>query len=148
MLSCSSHVWPCCSSPPSSSVHGVIPGKNTGVDCHALLQGIFPTQGLNPCLLHFLHWQARCLPLVHLGSLGYNPQGHKELDTTGYSTAKKKKKKVISGVTHGCMCVGVGIPVTYSCARETFKKLWTSLKGLRHQFLCCTALYHLIPEEW
>ena len=91
MLSCSSHVWPCCSSPPSSSVHGVIPGKNTGVDCHALLQGIFPTQGLNPCLLHFLHWQARCLPLVHLGSLGYNPQGHKELDTTGYSTAKKKK---------------------------------------------------------
>ena len=27
------------------------PGKNTGVGCHALLQGIFPTQGLNPRLL-------------------------------------------------------------------------------------------------
>ena len=27
------------------------PGKNTGVSCHALLQGIFPTQGLNPHLL-------------------------------------------------------------------------------------------------
>ena len=27
------------------------PGKNTGVGCHALLQGIFLTQGLNPCLL-------------------------------------------------------------------------------------------------
>ena len=26
-------------------------GKNTGVSCHALLQGIFPTQGLNPHLL-------------------------------------------------------------------------------------------------
>ena len=26
------------------------PGKNTGVGCHALLQGIFPTQGLNPGL--------------------------------------------------------------------------------------------------
>ena len=24
------------------------PGKNAGVGCHALLQGIFPTQGLNP----------------------------------------------------------------------------------------------------
>ena len=24
------------------------PGKNTGMDCHALLQGIFPTQGSNP----------------------------------------------------------------------------------------------------
>ena len=32
-------------SPPGSSVHGDSPGKNTGVDCHALLQGIFPTQG-------------------------------------------------------------------------------------------------------
>ena len=28
------------------------PGKNTGVGCYFLLQGIFPTQGLNPGLLH------------------------------------------------------------------------------------------------
>ena len=33
-----------------SSVHGDSPGKNTGVGCHALLQGIFPTHGLNPGL--------------------------------------------------------------------------------------------------
>ena len=34
-------------------------GKNTGVGCHALFQGtgIFPTQGLNLCLSHLLHWQ-------------------------------------------------------------------------------------------
>ena len=32
---------------PDSSVHGDSPGKNTGVGCHALLQEIFPTQGLN-----------------------------------------------------------------------------------------------------
>ena len=32
-------------SPPGSSVHGDFPGKNTEVGCHALLQGIFPTQG-------------------------------------------------------------------------------------------------------
>ena len=37
-------------SPPGSSVHGDSPGKNTGIGCHALLQGIFPTQRLNPCL--------------------------------------------------------------------------------------------------
>ena len=40
-------------SPPGSSVHGISPGKNTGVGCRFLLQGIFPTQELN---LHFLHW--------------------------------------------------------------------------------------------
>ena len=34
------------------------PGKNTGMGCHALLQGIFPTQGSNPHLLCPLHWQA------------------------------------------------------------------------------------------
>ena len=37
---------------PGSSVHRDSPGKNTGVGCHALLQGIFPTQGSNPGLLH------------------------------------------------------------------------------------------------
>ena len=31
---------------------GNSPGKNTGVDYHALLQGIFPTQGSNPGLPH------------------------------------------------------------------------------------------------
>ena len=39
-------------SPPGFSVHGDSPGKNTGVGCHACLQGIFPTQGLNPGLPH------------------------------------------------------------------------------------------------
>ena len=32
---------------PGSSVHGDSPGKNTGVGCHVLLQGIFSTQELN-----------------------------------------------------------------------------------------------------
>ena len=41
------------------------PGKNTGVGCHFLLQGIFLTQGSNSCLLH---WQVDSLPLSHLGS--------------------------------------------------------------------------------
>ena len=44
------------------------PGKNTGVGCHFLLQGIFLTQGSNTYLLHLLHWQADSLPLSHLGS--------------------------------------------------------------------------------
>ena len=39
-------------SPPGSSVHGILPGKNTGMGSHFLLQGIVPTQGLNPAVLH------------------------------------------------------------------------------------------------
>ena len=39
-------------SPPSSPIHGDSPGKNSGMGCYALLQGIFLTQGLNPGLPH------------------------------------------------------------------------------------------------
>ena len=39
-------------SPSGSSAHGDSPGKNTGLDCHALLQGFFPTQEPNQDLLH------------------------------------------------------------------------------------------------
>ena len=37
---------------PGSSVSGDSPGKNTGVGCHSLLQGIFPAQWSNPGLPH------------------------------------------------------------------------------------------------
>ena len=50
-----------CSS-PGSSVHGDSPGKNTGVNGHALLQGIFPIQGSNLFLSHLPHWQMGSLP--------------------------------------------------------------------------------------
>ena len=43
-----------------------LPSKITGVDCHFLLQAIFPTQGLN---WHLLHWQADSLLLSHQGTL-------------------------------------------------------------------------------
>ena len=52
-------------SPPDSSIHGIFPGKNTGVGCHFLLQGIFATQESSPRLLQ---WQVDSLPLSHWGS--------------------------------------------------------------------------------
>ena len=47
-------------------VHGISPGQNTGVGSLSLLQGIFPTQGLNPGL-----WHCRWIlyRLSHKGSL-------------------------------------------------------------------------------
>ena len=47
------------------------PGKNARADCHFLLQGIFPTHGLNQ---HLLHW--------HVGSLLLNQQGIDFVKTT------------------------------------------------------------------
>ena len=55
----SDSLWP----PARTAAHQALlsmgfPGKNTGVGCHSLLQGIFPTQGSN---LDLLHWQTDSL---------------------------------------------------------------------------------------
>ena len=50
------------------------PCKNTGVGCHALLQGVFPTEVSNLCLRH---WQMDSLPLSLLESPGRGLGGEK-----------------------------------------------------------------------
>ena len=40
--------------------------QNTGAGCHFLLQGVFTTSGLKPCLLH---WQAVCIQCVFIDNL-------------------------------------------------------------------------------
>ena len=45
------------------------PGKNPGMGCHFLLQGIFPDQRSNPRLLCLLHWQVDSWPLAPPGKL-------------------------------------------------------------------------------
>ena len=54
-------------SPPGSSVLEFF-RQEYCVGCHFLLQGIFLTQRLNPCLLCLFHWQADSLPLTCQGS--------------------------------------------------------------------------------
>ena len=41
------------------------PGKNPGVGCHSLLEGIFLTQGSNPRLSRLLRWKVDSLHLSH-----------------------------------------------------------------------------------
>ena len=54
-------------SPPGSSVHGILQARMLELGCHAPLQGIFPTQGSDQCLLHLLHWQVGSLLLMPPG---------------------------------------------------------------------------------
>ena len=68
MLSCLSCIGPFAT--PWTVAHPCpwdSPGQNTGVGCYALFQGIFPTQGSNPCLLCLLNWQVGSLPLAPPG---------------------------------------------------------------------------------
>ena len=73
LQSCPTLCDPMDCSPPGFSVPGDFPGMNTGVGCHAVLQGIVPTPGIEPrspalqqilyCLSHqrsprILEWEA------------------------------------------------------------------------------------------
>ena len=72
-------------------------GKNAGVGCHFLFQGIFPTQDWNPSLLYLLNWQADSLPPYHLGSPIHT---HTHTHTHIYSHTCKKTEFKPSSI-HG-----------------------------------------------
>ena len=65
-------------------------GKNTGMGCHFLLRGIFPTQGLNMCVLHcrqVLYHCATCeASILHL-ILTKRPGNHIPVNTCAPNTA-------------------------------------------------------------
>ena len=106
---------------PGSSVHGDSPGKNTGVGCHALLQGMFPSQGSNLPLLHLLHWQVGSLPLAPPGkpfelSISYlfssfigcllQPQGQRILPLLFVTVSQES----VQGLAH-CKSLIKGLPL-------------------------------------
>ena len=65
------------------------PGKNTGVGSPAPLPGIFPTQGLNPALLHRM-WILYCLS--HQGACSQNK---------GPELAEEGQSRCAGGAAHG-----------------------------------------------
>ena len=101
---CSTLCNPMDYSPPGSSVHGILQARILE-GCHAFFQGIFPTQGLYPGLLHYrrilyclshqgspwrkasvqqksnsLYKQVRVSNCHHLGRISVKPWKHPDLD--------------------------------------------------------------------
>ena len=56
-------------SPSGSCVRGIFQAKLLEWVAMPFSRGIFPPQGLNPCLLYLLPWQVDSLPLASLSSL-------------------------------------------------------------------------------
>ena len=78
------------------------PGKNTGVCCHGLLQGISPNQGWNLCLLCLLHWQVGTLPLAPPGQPFILVPGGK-VTNLQHQMRRKETLKLAKGFLHqGC----------------------------------------------
>ena len=81
-------------SPPGSSILGIFQAKHTGMGCHFLLQGIFPTQGSNLNLLRgrqiLYIWASRGAPFLFIFSelqLGF-------LKSSGVSTEQWKLRTI------------------------------------------------------
>ena len=73
-------------SPPGSSVHGDSPGKKTRVGCHALLQGIFPTQGSHIAGRFFTVWDTRgSLRILELVAYPFSEGTSWPRNQTGFS---------------------------------------------------------------
>ena len=85
--SCSTLCNPLDCSPPASSVHGISQARILEWAAISSSRGIFPTQGLNPCLLH---WQAGSLPLCHQG-------------IPGLCTNRRTAPAFASGGLHECL---------------------------------------------
>ena len=112
------------------------PGKNTGVGCHALLQGVFPTLGLNPGLLHgrwdSLPTESPVWSPTTFSTLYSFVQVHLPIWCHLPSAWKTSFKHSYSG----SVSVGVnGNPLQYSCLESPVDKVrrvtknWTQLSG-------------------
>ena len=115
--------------------------KNAGVGCHFLLQGIFPNQGLNPCLLH---WQADSLPLSHQGS----PHGvliyRGDIVTTGKASATEGR------IYHLHFLRGQGTPCHAGPHGEAqgLLRRQKQERGKPSQSLCLWVLWMLLVGFW
>ena len=78
---------------------------------HALLQGIFPTQGSNPCFLSLLHWQAGSLSLLPPVNPIFVTRDHLWLTIDTWSSLDwrnewQPKPVFLSGESHGQKSLG------------------------------------------
>ena len=98
------------------------PGKNTGVGCCFLLQGIFPTQGSNSYFLHFLHWQADSLPKGRRVSVVKN------------LPASAGDMGLIPG-SGMSLRAGNGSPLQYPCLRNPMDRgpWWATIRGVEEE---------------
>ena len=144
-------------SPPGSSVCGDSPVKNTGVGCHALLQGTSPTQGMN---LGLPHCRQILYRLSHQGSpritewsAGTQMTKVKYLQSLPFLCTRlgefylnslilpsfvffqkflafvtKKEKKVVKGLSGGCQVKGKRV---FSRNRQLEQDAWEQLWHVR-----------------
>ena len=109
------------------------PGKNTGVGSHFLLQGIFPTQGLNP---GFLHCRQIIYRLIYEGKPNPNQQTRDSLWSTSVFILSS-----LYSLLSTCSILGLGTGIA---VRKMSKDTLYSPGAARSQEVKPTITVHLI----
>ena len=107
--------------------HQAFSGKNTGMGCYFLLQGIFPTQESNPLLFHLLHLQADSLPLSYLGSFLLLIRYHQVCSNSPHLASSPLVKERLLGTTALLLTKG-------GCADPCYYHLWVRTCVLKVSF--------------
>ena len=124
LQSCLTHYSPVDCSPPGSSVHGILQAR--------ILEWVAissPSQGLNPCLLHLLHWQVDSLPLASPGKPGKNRGRHYIAKPQIDDIYNKTSDTRLSLSTPKYEWVGetpraTNLCVIHACAGQRWKRRW------------------------
>ena len=109
------------------------PGKNTGVGCHSLLQGIFLTQGLNR---HRLHWQVVSLLLSHQESPRNENKPQKlmiigDIEEKHINGVKENKRKQNQNRMQGGKLETMNALVCSGCSLKIPQTRWLPQQKLR-----------------
>ena len=127
------------------------PGKNTGVGCNFLLQGIFLTQGSN---LSLLHWQVDSLPLSHQGSPSFvvpmdktNSAGQNGIRFSPSSQFSPKAFNTFPAVTKSTERIQRTLESSFLLAevREMAGSACFTLKGLQSRDDVCSPRLPYLP---
>ena len=103
-----------------------LPGKNTGVGCHFLLQRIFPTQGSNLCLLQLLH----CRQSLYQEATGKPPVMTTKPNVSEYSQSS------VSVGSEPMESTNQGSRKKFFLIPESFKKQNLNLLSAQQLFTC------------
>ena len=114
------------------------PDKNTRVGCYTLLQGIFPTQGLNPYLMSIAlaggffttsaTWEIQ--PYVYMDPFSLKPHFHPDWQS---SKKRKKEKSTYNKCWRGCGETGTLLRFWQKCkfGQPLWRTVWRSLEKLK-----------------
>ena len=141
-------------SPPGSSVHEILPGKNTGVGFHALLQGGLPDPGIKPLFLRFpasacrffttnATWEVQWIVHCHT----YKKKSQEDSRWPGSHSTHHALTQPIPCVHHSTQGQAEDKPVwsqpPVECWSEDMEWWWV-LKERKNRI----SIYFLIPFYW